>query len=334
MPIDSYRPWGLLPWVLGKSPDVRWSLLGSISPEERCLEVWRELNSRGRLTIAYLAQISDPPSPRYDSLKASKLSERRREFRDAGGVDSVIHPHQLFEKTGDLIEWIENFISLAGPNIIVDISTLPKRFFFPIIKKLIKANSVSNLVVGYTAPRAYPKSDLAENFEPWRPLPLFGGRLEQPALLIINVGYLAMGLPEELEQGRPDPLVKLMFPFPDSPTSYNRNTFFVRTIEKNLRPERVELRHVGVNDASDAFDHLIAWTNDGTLSAVLAPYGPKPLSLAMCIFATLTDSAVYYTQPRTYNPDYSLGVASRDGIPEVYAYCLKLDGRDYYVVPS
>jgi hypothetical protein len=334
MPIESYRPWGLLPWVLDKSPQVDWCVLGSLSPEERSLSVWQQLNSSGRLANSYLAEIIDPPAPRYDQLRATKIAARRSEFDLLGGVSSAIHQHHLFEKTGDLIAWTESFISSAGPNIILDISSLPKRFFFPIIKKLLKTSSVLNLIVSYTAPRAYPKDDLAENFETWRPLPLFGGKLDQPALLIINVGYLAMGLPEELEQGRPDPLVKLMFPFPDSPTSYTRNSFFVRTIEKNLRPERVELRHIGVNDTSDAFDHLIAWTNGGRESALLAPYGPKPISLAMCLFASLTDSPVYYTQPRTYNPDYSIGVATRDGVPEIYGYCVRLDGRDYYSLPT
>ncbi|CAN5883226.1 hypothetical protein BH18ACI4_BH18ACI4_00800 [soil metagenome] len=333
MPIESYRPWGLLSWVLDKCPQLDWYLLASLSPEERCLAVWQLLNSRGRLAGTYLAQISDPPAPRYDLLRAAKISDRRMEFDSSGGAASTLHSHALFEKTGDLIAWIEGFISAAGPNIILDISTLPKRFFFPVVKKVLKTNSVQNLIVTYTAPRAYP-NDLAENFEAWRPLPLFGGKLEQPTRLIINVGYLAMGLPEELEQGGPDRLVKLIFPFPDSPTSYSRNTFFVRTIEKNLRRERVELRHVGVNDASDAFDHLIAWTDGGKEPALLAPYGPKPISLAMCIFATLTDSAVYYTQPRTYNPDYSLGISRRDGISEVYAYCLRLSGSDYYALPS
>ena len=333
MPITSYRPWGLLPWVMSKCPHVEWYLLGSLSTEERCLTTWHSLKSSSRLAGSYFTQVVDPPSPRYDQLRTQKLADRRSDFDSHGGLASTIHLHQLFEKTGDTIQWIEDFIAQAAPNVIVDITSFPKRFFFPIIKKMLKNDRIENLVITYTVPKAYPAEDLAENFETWRPLPLFGGKLEQPTRLVINVGYLAMGLPEELEQAGPDRLVKLIFPFPDSPASYIRNSGFVRTIEKNLRPERVELRRVGVNDVPDAFDHLLMWTDDGREPALMAPYGPKPISLAMCIFATLTDSAVYYTQPRTYNPNYSIGVSYREGIPETYAYCLRLAGSNYYTVP-
>lgn len=333
MPITSYRPWGLLPWVMNKSPHVEWYLLGSLSTEERCLTTWQSLQTNSRLGGSYFAQVLDPPSPRYDQVRSQKLMDRRSDFDSHGGSASTIHTHELFEKTGDTIQWIENFIAEAAPNVIVDITSFPKRFFFPIIKKMLKNDTIENLIVTYTVPKAYPTEDLAENFETWRPLPLFAGKLEHPTRLIINVGYLAMGLPEELEQAGPDRLVKLIFPFPDSPASYVRNSGFVRTIEKNLRPERVELRRVGVNDVPDAFDHLLMWTEDGREPALMAPYGPKPISLAMCIFATLTDSAVYYTQPRTYNPNYSIGVSYREGVPETYAYCLRLAGSNYYTVP-
>ena len=59
----------------------------------------------------------------------------------------------------------------------------------------------------------------------------------------------------------------------------------------------------------------------------------KPMSVAMCIFAALTDSQVFYTQPTVYHPDYSFDIASRDGHPEIYTYCIRLEGRDLFSVP-
>jgi len=56
------------------------------------------------------------------------------------------------------------------------------------------------------------------------------------------------------------------------------------------------------------------------------------MSLAMCIFATLTNSAVYYIQPRVYNPAYSFGVNYRSGVREIYCYCVRLQGQDLYAL--
>lgn len=335
MPIGIYRPWGLLPWIMSKCPDVDWGLLGTLSTEERCLATWQVINASGRLTNTYLADIIDPPSPRYSLKTAAKRSANRSDFLSSGGTESVIHEHALFEKYGDTISWVEDYINSAGPNLIIDISTFPKRFFFPIVKLALRNSSIRNLITTYATPQQYPLDEpLAENFEDWRPLPLFSGNLTDISneMLIVNVGYLAMGLPEELEHGGSNRLIKLIFPFPDSPGSYHKNSYFVRTIEKNIRPERLELRYVNTNDVSDAFDHLLALTESGRHDALFAPYGPKPISLAMCIFATLTNSAVYYTQPKTYNPDYSIGIAYVDNVPEIYAYCLRLEGHDYYSI--
>jgi hypothetical protein len=70
----------------------------------------------------------------------------------------------------------------------------------------------------------------------------------------------------------------------------------------------------------------------GARPTVLVPYGPKPISLAMCLFATVTNSSVYYAQPRTYNPLYSQGVAIQNEKRLCYAYALKLGGRALYGV--
>ena len=80
-------------------------------------------------------------------------------------------------------------------------------------------------------------------------------------------------------------------------------------------------------------------TNEGHRHAVLAPFGPKPLSLAMCMYGIdcrrrKWPVEIGYTQPTAYSDEYSTGVALRDGEPVIHAYCLKLDGRNLYEVPN
>lgn len=326
-----YRPWEMLTWVLGRCPDVQWSLLGALGVEERSISAWVALRQSGRLHQTYLAEIRDPPS-RYTQEGIANVLARRRSFEASGGDFTMVHPHELFARTDEVVRAVQSFIASGGANIILDVSSLPKRFFFPMLKLLLQAATVENLLVTYTAPVGYSSEPLAENFEEWRSLPLFGelGYYAQPELLIVNVGYLAMGLPDQIDQGNPRLAIKLLFPFPNAPASFHRTWQFVRTIERNLRPGSIEVKHTHAMDVSDAFDHLLSLTERGQRRAILAPYGPKPISVAMCIYATLSKSPVYYTQPRVYNPYYSRGVNGRNGTPEIYAYCIRLAGRDHY----
>jgi hypothetical protein len=334
VPQLSYRPWGTLPWLLKHLPSVRWSLLGSLGTEERCLTAWQCLSQTGLLERTYLSAIQDPTS-RFQTDAAERVTLRTETFKTGGGSTSDIHGHPLFARSGEIISIGEQF-STGAAHIVLDMTSLPKRFFFPLIKVLLKSTSVQSLVVTYTMPVRYSDEPLAEDFQEWRALPLFSGSeaVDKPELLIVNVGYLAMGLPDQIEHGSPRMEVKLLFPFPNSPASYKKTWHFVRSIEQNLRGATTDMKHVHAMDVSDAFDHILSLTNQGARRALLAPYGPKPISLAMCIYAVLTDSPVFYTQPRTYNPDYSTGVLEYGGVPAIQSYCLRLNGRDFYSLSS
>jgi len=89
---------------------------------------------------------------------------------------------------------------------------------------------------------------LAENFLEWRTLPLFGPSDidHEPEILVINVGYLAMGLPDEIEHIGPDVAVKLIFPFPAGSSIISKDLEFVRIIEKNLVHIRLSCENVGL----------------------------------------------------------------------------------------
>lgn len=103
-----------------------------------------------------------------------------------------------------------------------------------------------------------------------------------------------------------------------------------------LKP--IEIVRVPTHDVSISFDRLLQHSAGGQApSLVLAPFGPKSLSLAMCLLGIARMKAggsteIGYTQPSAYSPDYSTGIAIRDGAPVVTAYCLRLNGRDLYSV--
>lgn len=334
-----YRPWGQFHWLLDQYRPVvsQWDLLGCLSPEERCLTVRNVLFSGGGLRKSYLARIKDADSL-YTEAAIKSLKEREGALIHSGGAHNDVRPHDLFESPEILITAIGAFIGESAGNIVVDISSLPKRFFFIIIKMLLQSPKIRNIIVTYTVPAQYRKSDMAEDFEPWRPLPMFGE--QSPDTLVkeffVGVGHITMGLPEQFESLAGELNIHIFIPFPGHPQSIKRNWQFVRTIEKALPQKNTITRTIiHARNVSESFDHILANTNNGQEETLFAPYGPKPLSLAMCLYSCITrNSRVYYTQPKIYPPDYSVGVDAIDGIPRIYGYCIRIGGKDLYSINS
>ena len=148
-------------------------------------------------------------------------------------------------------------------------------------------------------------------------------------MLVIGVGFQALGLHEHLkgESGLP---IKLLLPFPAPPRAFMRSWELRRQLARYEASENSDVFRAGAGDTSDTFDRLVSPTRSAQSRCALAPFGPKPMSLGMCIFAVLADCEVFYTQPSVYHPDYSLGVSLINGLPEVYGYCLRIAGRDFY----
>jgi hypothetical protein len=98
-------------------------------------------------------------------------------------------------------------------------------------------------------------------------------------------------------------------------------------------PDRV---HIHMYDCPQVFDALCTMTDAGRKASALAPYGPKPVSLAMCLFALAAAKAgrprvpVYYAQPLRYAMDYTAEVGRRANAPDAVGYCVRLAGRNFY----
>jgi hypothetical protein len=152
--------------------------------------------------------------------------------------------------------------------------------------------------------------------------------------LIVGLGYEPLGLPQilrypEFTQNR----VLLLFPFPATPAGYLRNWEFVRNLDSEVGPNyNHEPIRVNGYDVSTIFDLILRHTDQAKEPVVFAPYGTKPMSLAMCLYACShpENSSVYYTQPKSYNPRYSSGIKMVNGEPDTFAYCIRLDGKDLY----
>ena len=320
-----FRPWGHIDWLLPKVKKKHWNVLGCLSTEERCIGV---LNSLPKNIDGLYLEILDPES---EYLQRAK--EKRADNKVFIPERINIQSYNLLVSPRTIKKVITEYIAKYGENIIFDISSFPKRYFFPICKLLVQSDNIENLIITYTIPKGYYPGHLAEDPSDLSYIPMFNNSRfpdQKVESVTVGVGFLPFNLPEVLSDEFPDAKVNLIFPFPPGPPSYQRTWEFVRQIERGgINHDRLIVR-VDALDISRCFDHIFALTHQGTNQTLFAPYGPKPHSLAMALFAIKHNVDVYYRQPKIYNPDYCLGIKEKDGRPEVYAYCIKVNGNNLY----
>jgi hypothetical protein len=241
----------------------------------------------------------------------------------------------------NLATWPTGFDFSGKTNACIDISSLPKRFFFPAVKAALDCGDVRNLLVLYSVPESYPPAPQAISSNPnqWTSMDNFG--LIDPDLqqevdshLIICAGFVVDGLAAYLKNRTSATRRSMLIPFPaEEWATVRRSWESARSIDESLQLGKDEAaarysepcRRVGAYDASGAFDILLSLTNGGKKPAALAPLGPKPISLSFCLLAAQSVShPVYYAQPRTYAVAYSQGCKT------TYAYWIKHNGDNLY----
>jgi hypothetical protein len=322
-----YHPWGEFGRIIRKLQIHDWSILGCISYEERCLCVLERVISEGALRYNKFIRITDPLSEYSDQANEKTVLRVKKYDELLEQVNRNIEQCQLLDPSTRIVHLLNDFLNKSTKNIILDISSFPKRFFFPFIKILLKCE-LNTLIVTYSTAKRYYPGDLAEDPEPWEHLPLFGPvdfPEEEIKHAIVGIGFIPFGLSKLLKDNYYDIPISFLFPFPPGPPLYQRSWEFLRLIEKNYPLKKTDkIVRINAMDASDAFNYLKSITSNGRDHAILAPYGPKPLSLSFAIFASLSNSTVYYTQPKKYNPNYCVGYNTS------YGYLLVNNGLKMY----
>ena len=332
------RPWGELDWVLGLSEKRSWNFLGCLGTEERSVASLLQLSANDPLSSAHLLRIRDTSPTEPDEEETA--IERNVEACAAAAVTFERHDLTL-QGPLNLNSWPSGFDFSGKPDVCIDVSSLPKRFFFAAVKAALQTQAVKNLVVTYARPSGYPPTDISGNPDSWETMDNFGItdpdiESEVDSRLIVNAGFMVGGLIEHLENRRGGLSASILIPFPaDLWSSVQRSWESARSIEESLQimdergavNENPEYRRVGAHDTSTAFDILLDLTNRGATAAALAPLGPKPISLAFCLLASQTEKhPVYYAQPKAYAVNYS------EGCEGTYGYWIKHDGENLYQV--
>ena len=245
----AYRPWGLLDWALSLSANKHWVHVGVLGTEQRSLAAWKWLKGLNAENGHLFLEIRDNPSS-YTNLSESLLSERRNEFRLAGGNESLVLKFDLLAELFAIDQLALNIESTAR-SVILDITSMPKRFFFPLLRAFCRCQTISDLIVTYTQPEAYERKEpLNRNSLPWSPLPGFPPGEATDELLIASLGFAVEGLLEHSETITKSPAIKVLIPFPAPLAALRLSWESMWRLESQDRREKFENHRVSATDVS------------------------------------------------------------------------------------
>jgi hypothetical protein len=334
-----FRPWGRFDQLLESQQGSEWSLIGCCSHEYRCRAVFECLDELDISGPQLVFEIIDPPSVSTHDIE-QKTADNRAYVVGIGFQNQSISVHGLVDPFSGYERVLRQFLHRIGNrNLVVDITSLPKKVYFFLTKLLFGEFALPrNIVFTYAEPNTYSDKPLAENPDPWEALPGFriSPRDQNIRKVVVGIGYEPLGLPDLVDAGRFDEAqMNFLFPFPAQADRVARNWRFIRGIFPNPDSGRLSITRVDGINVPEVYQTLLGIGEHGEQGLILAPFGPKPVSLAMALYAAKysippNQTGVYYTQPTYYNPDYSEGIRLIDGHKALNSYCIKINGQIVY----
>lgn len=311
--------------------DQSFVVLGCLSFEDRTLGITRLCNEQPESTFRcahlFKAVIPENTFPDHSLEISKKIENIKTIMNDQHYRYNLLDDQPLVATFDHLLDLNRQFKEKAREDnintVVLDISTMPKRFFCFLMKKYLAEPFPQNLIIAYTQPESYAPEDepLAEDAEACENLPGFCSSEDKSDRMVVSVGLEEFNLQSLLET-HPATSMKVLMSFPPDGDLTRRQWRVLRRIAgDNPSSDFIhDIEVVPALDVEQAYATLCYWENDSS-GIVLAPFGPKTHSVAMVLFALQHDRSICYIQPKSYNPNYS------QGISESWAYVVKWSGE-------
>ncbi|WP_266160393.1 hypothetical protein [Dyella silvatica] len=281
-----------------------------------------------KMNRAAIFRVADPPN-RFTEEIEGLTDDREKRISQALPRAEVIRSELLAE----VGSW-NDAINHALPNcqsVILDVTALPKRVFLFLLARLLAKETLKDLIVCYARAGTYPEGPLCQDFNPIEAIPSYSRISSKKAeTLVVGVGYVGFDIDELIKQVQP-PHLNFLFPFPPGSPAARRNWGLLRKLIPSGLASPI-IQRIHAMDMFAAYDWLCSLGGDVDNCVDMIALGPKPHSIAMGMaYRKLGDNAqILYAQPRTYRPDYSVGIGRNvNGEVEIFAYCLRRNGVNY-----
>src|SRR5574337_984462 len=192
-------PWGSLSDIFRLFVgDADFAILGCLSAEERCCAV-PEICFSDNCRAVELLEIRDPADafPDYSAETKRKIEQNRSQLVQAG-IHLQAPVTDLLATEDQLLDMLDNFREVQhSQTTIVDITSLPKRYFCFFIKRMLGSDSFPNVVVTYTqaGSNGYTVEHLAEDPMTCESLPGYAAPLSPRGnTLVISVGFESLSI--------------------------------------------------------------------------------------------------------------------------------------------
>jgi hypothetical protein len=264
--------------------------------------------------------------------KTTKMAEKMAALHR----ENIFWRGTLSDRLSDFLIPLNVWLQTSGPNLIIDMSAMPKKFLAIVVLWALRHDHIKNIIVAYTKAVGYTSEPLAEDQGPVSPINGLSRDdfVDEPIKkVIMGLGYMAFDLGSITDNFANTLNANVIFPFPPGAPSFQRNWKLLHNLfgAGNEIPEPIR---IDSRDVSYTFDVLNDLTGNGQDFTVLLPFGPKPHSLAMILHSISKRSEVRYSQPSYYHPEYSQGIATINGVPEIYGYAIRLNGEYLYGQPA
>lgn len=322
------KPWGHIDWILKWYPNKSWTIISGVSFEPRSSALIEHISTSSIVTTNTYAIRIDEAENEFTQEIQRKTDCSYAKFKNSTNR-IILERANLFESSDKWDYMIKTIAKEGDQSVLFDISSLPKRVSLFIIKKLLRSNSIKDIVVCYTRAGEYREGALSFNERPPDTLPGFGSisSLTRDKVFVVSVGYTRLHLRQVLQESSSQDIHFLM-PFPPASPSFRRTWRFLKMLNEDIEPARPIIHRYHAMDMFATYQWLVGNISSEKLTTML-PLGPKPHSVAMALAQMKNEkcSQLVYPQPQIYYPDYSNGVhLGADGRPSIIAYGLR---RDY-----
>jgi len=324
------RPiWGLLRMLLRSVLPRQWHLVVCAGPEERSSAAAEVVAGVGVDVASADCLRLLVPTDRFSAEREKKVDDTLARLRAAMPGRLQVREMELFGTIEPLDEIVTGWVSAGRQHILLDVSTMPKKIFFPLLRLAIRSRAFATLIAIYSRPQKYAEQPLAEDPDPPLPLPLFTPAQAPPHATggIVALGLEVLGIEDLLADGGGPNSIHVLFPIPTNPDESSRTWMFMQRLYSAAPNRFTPPRHLSPLDYGEAYSYIRSLTDSFQGHWWLAPFGPKPVSVAMAVAAIQHDWPAYYSQPTVYNPAYSVGVGREGRDLAVYGYLLVSQGQ-------